>query len=60
MNFWKICNIFIFKPRRCAERTLEIEHFYKGHDGDFLHIKNIFFDQQKVKRHNGEVVHLFK
>ena len=27
----------------------EIEHFYKGHDGDFIHIKNIFFDQQKVK-----------
>ena len=40
---------FIFNPRRCDKRTLGIEHFYKGHDGDFIHIKNIFFDQQKVK-----------
>ena len=29
------------------KRTLEIEHFYKGHDGDFIHIKNIFFDHRK-------------
>ena len=49
MNFRQLGNIFIFNPRRWHERTLEIEHFYKGHDGDFIHIKNIFFDQQKVK-----------
>ena len=48
-NFWKISDIFIFNPRRCHKRTLGIEHFCKGHDGDFIHIKNIFFDQQKVK-----------
>ena len=49
MNFWKILDIFIFNPRRWHKRTLGIEHFCKGHDGDFIHIKNIFFDQQKVK-----------
>ena len=42
----------IFKPRRC---DLRIESFLRGHDGDFIHIKNNytylknFFDQHKVK-----------
>ena len=46
---FQIDGYFILNPRRCHKRTLGIEHFYKGHDGDFIHIKNIFFDQHKVK-----------
>ena len=53
MNFGKISDIFIFNPRRCHKRTLEIEHFYKGHDGDFIHIKNIFFDQCSIFKYRG-------
>ena len=47
--FLENLSLFYFNPRRWDKHTLGIEHFCKGHDGDFIHIKNIFFDQQKVK-----------
>ena len=51
MNFWKISDIFIFIIQEDAiNALLEMSIFIKGHDGDFnTYIKNIFFDQQKVK-----------
>jgi hypothetical protein len=44
MNFWKISCIIFLRPRRWDKRTLGIEHFCKGHDGDFIHkYKEYFF-----------------
>ena len=49
-NFWTTWWHFIFNPRRCHKRTLGIEHFCKGHDGDDDGTYDIKFDDAERKR----------
>ena len=55
IKFWKNFRHFIFNPRRCHKRTLGVEHFYRGHGGDFIDVWFFIFGQEKVSQRPTEL-----